>query len=251
MPKFSAVIICKNEEQHIAALLQNLQKVTDDIVVLDNGSTDRTREIVSGTTARLILGKWLGYGKTKNTAVLQAKYDWILSLDADELLDDNLKKFLSQAHFQNDTDVIVVRFKNFLGNKRLKHGEWGNDKHIRVYNRNKVKWDEEAVHEKLVLPADVNKRFADGYILHYTAKNIADYSEKMVRYALLNAEKYATSGKKSSVLKVFFSPVFSFLKYYFFQLGFLDGWHGLVCASMTAYYTFIKYARLLEINKSE
>jgi glycosyltransferase involved in cell wall biosynthesis len=231
--------------------LQSLRGVTDDIVVLDNGSTDRTREIIAGTSARLVIGKWQGYGKTKNEAARQAKYDWILSLDADELVDDDLKKFLKETALENDNEVLVVRFKNYLGDKHLKYGEWGDDKHIRGFNRNKVKWDEEAVHEKLYLPASVNKKFADGYILHYTAKNLHDYSEKMRCYALLNAEKYAANGKSSSWAKVFFSPAFSFIKYYFFKLGFLDGWQGLVCASMTSYYTFLKYACLLEKNKSK
>ena len=251
MQKFSAVIICKNEEEHIGACLRSLQGVTDDVVVLDNGSSDRTREIVAGSGARLIVDRWQGYGKTKNQAALQAKYDWIISLDADEQLDDELKNYLKQASPQNDNEVLVVRFKNFLGGKHLKWGEWGNDKHIRGFNRNSVKWDVEAVHEKLLLPASVNKKFADGYVLHYTAKNIQEYSEKMRRYALLNAEKYAASGKRSSWVKILFSPVFSFLKYYFFKLGFLDSWQGLVCATMTSYYTFLKYARLLELNKEK
>jgi glycosyltransferase involved in cell wall biosynthesis len=226
-----------------------LQGLTDDIVVLDNGSTDRTREIVASTGARLIIGKWQGYGKTKNDAAIQAKYDWILSLDADELVDDELKNFLKETPLQNEHEVLVIRFKNFLGNKHLKYGEWGNDKHIRGFNRKQVKWDEEAVHEKLYLPTTVNKKYADGYILHFTSKNLHDYSEKMRRYALLNAEKYAANGKRSSWAKICFSPIFSFLKYYILKLGFLDGWQGLICAGMTSYYTFLKYARLLEINK--
>src|SRR6185436_10165731 len=119
----------------------------------------------------------------------------------------------------------------------------------RIYNRRKVFWDEEAVHEKLFLPEGASVKYVKGFINHYTVRNIKDYSEKMLRYALLNAEKYAANGKRSSAWKVFFAPIFSFIKYYFFKLGFLDGWAGLVCAKMTSYYTFVKYLRLLELNK--
>ena len=249
MQKISAVIVCKNEEWHIAACLRSLQGLTDDIVVLDNGSTDRTREIVAASGARLVIDEWRGYGNTKNAAAVHAKYDWILSMDADEELDEELKNSLKGLQFQNENEVYRIRFKNFLGPKHLKFGEWGNDKHIRVFNRNKISWDEEAVHEKLFLLQTVNVKDVKGSINHYTVRNVKEYSEKMLRYALLNAEKYAANGKRSAGFKVFFAPIFSFIKHYFFKLGFLDGWAGLVCAKMTSYYTFVKYARLLELNK--
>jgi glycosyltransferase involved in cell wall biosynthesis len=251
MQKISAVIVCKNEEERIGGCLQSLQGVIDDIVVLDNGSTDRTREIIAASGARLVIDEWRGYGKTKNAAALHAKYDWILSMDADEELDEELKNSLKELEFQNENEAYRIRFKNFLGTKHLRFGEWGNDRHIRIYNRHKVFWDEEAVHEKLFLPQGTNIKTIKGSILHFTVRNIADYSEKMLRYALLNAEKYAAAGKRSSAWKVFLAPKFSFIKYYFFKLGFLDGWAGLVCAKMTSYYIFIKYARLLEINYEE
>ena len=251
MQKISIVIVCKNEEEHIGTCLRSLQGISDDIVVLDNGSEDRTREIISGSGARLIFDKWLGYGKTKNAAAIHAKYDWILSMDADEEVDEELKNSLKELSLLNETEVYKISFKNFLGNKHLKFGEWGNDRHIRIYNRRKVFWDKEAVHEKLFLPEGVSVKYVKGFINHYTVRNIKDYSEKMLRYALLNAEKYAANGKRSSAWKVFFAPIFSFIKYYFFKLGFLDGWAGLICAKMTSYYTFVKYARLLEINKSK
>ena len=249
MQKISAVIVCKNEEPHIATCLRSLQGVTDDVVVLDNGSTDRTREIVAASGARLVIDEWRGYGKTKNAAGVHAKYDWILSLDADEELDDELKNSLRELPLQNENKVYRIRFKNYLATKHLRFGEWGNDKHIRIFNRNKISWDEQAVHEKLFLPENVTVGDVKGSINHYTVSNVKEYSEKMLRYALLNAEKYAVNGKKSSGLKVFFAPIFSFIKYYFFKLGFLDGWAGLVCAKMTSYYTYVKYARLLELNK--
>jgi len=248
MQKISVVIVCKNEQEHIGNCIESLRGLTDDIVVLDNGSNDRTRDIVTEKGVRLVTDEWSGYGKTKNKAATHTKYDWILSLDADEVLDEELKKNL-KALRPDETEVYKLKFKNFLGKKYIRYGEWGNDAHIRLFNKHKIHWDEEAVHEKLFLPAGTGVKTIKGYILHYTVKDISDYSAKMLRYGLLNAEKYAAAGKRSSALKVFFAPRLSFAKNYLLKLGFLDGRAGIICAYMTAYYTFIKYARLLELQE--
>lgn len=251
MQKISVVIICKNEEDQIGRTLQSLSELTDDIVVLDNGSTDNTKNIVRNAGARLVEESWEGFGKTKNKATGFAKYDWILNLDADESIDDELKNSLLHLDLKNDTEVFEIKFKNFLGEKYLRFGEWGGDKHIRLFNRRKVNWNEAIVHEGLIFPPDIKIKKIKGFVLHYTAKNNEEFADKMRRYGMLNAEKYAKEGKRSSWFKVYLSPAFSFLKYYFFKLGFLDGEAGFVCAKMTSYYTFIKYARLLELNKAK
>jgi glycosyltransferase involved in cell wall biosynthesis len=250
MQKISVVIICKNEEEEIGRCLKSLDGLTDDIVVLDNGSTDNTKNIVRTISARLIEESWEGFGKTKNKATKLAKYNWILNLDADESIDEKLKNSLQNLSLQNENEVFEISFKNFLGNKYLRFGEWGHDKHIRLFNRNKVNWNEAIVHEELLLPATIKIKRLNGFVLHYTVKNAAEFAEKMQRYALLNADKYARQGKKSSLLNIYFTPAFSFLKYYIFKLGFLDGKAGFICAKMTSYYTFKKYARLLELNKT-
>ena len=249
MQKISVVIVCKNEEEEIGRCLRSLQGLTDDIVVLDNGSADNTKDIVRNADARLIEDAWEGFGKTKNKATALAKYDWVLNLDADESIDEELKKEILSLTLENDNEVFRLKFKNFLGHKYLRFGEWGADRHIRMFNRIKVRWDEARVHEGLLLPADIHIKNLNGFVLHYTVKDEAELADKMLRYALLNAEKYAEQGKKSSWLNIYGAPVFSFLKYYIFKLGFLDGWAGYVCAKMSSYYTYMKYARLLELNK--
>jgi hypothetical protein len=134
-----------------------------------------------------------------------------------------------------------------LGNKHLRWGEWGGDKHIRLFNRQVVKWDEAIIHESLQIPPTATVVQLKGHVLHRTMKDTVEYSQKMVNYALLNAEKYHRQGKRATWLKRFLAPPFSFFKYYIFQLGFLDGWEGLLSARMTAFYTFLKYARLHEL----
>jgi glycosyltransferase involved in cell wall biosynthesis len=247
--KFSIVIVCKNEEGNIERVLQTIVSLTDDILVYDNGSTDNTLNILHQYKVRVHQGEWMGYGKTKGLAVSLAKHDWVLSIDADEALDDELQKSLRTISFNSSNDVYEIKFKNFLGNKHLRWGEWGGDKHIRLFNRQVINWDKAAVHEALQIPSSANIKKLKGFVLHRTMKDTAEYSHKMVKYALLNAEKYFQQGKKSSWAKRYISPQFSFAKHYIFELGFLDGWEGLLSARMTAFYTFLKYARLHELWK--
>ena len=249
MSPLSIVIICKNEANVIAATLESLTGITDDVLVYDNGSTDNTIEIIKKFPVRLIEGKWEGFGKTKNKANGLARYDWILSLDADECINEELKQSLLEFDEPDAKTIYKIRFRNFLGNRPLYYGEWGRDWHMRLFNKKQVSWDEEPVHEKLIMPPGSTIKKFKGFLLHRTADDIADYAAKTVRYAILNAEKYHRKGVKSSWLKIRVAPGFSFFNYYILKAGFLDGHAGYVCAKMTAHYTFLKYARLRELNK--
>jgi glycosyltransferase involved in cell wall biosynthesis len=247
--QFSIVIICKNEKGNIERVLHSIMDITDDVVVYDSGSTDGTVEALQQFGVRVEQGPWMGFGRTKGHAVSLTAHDWVLCLDADEALDEELQQSLKALTFGDNNTVYQLRFKNLLGHKHLKWGEWGGDKHIRLFNRQVVKWDDAIIHESLQIPPAAKVVTLKGNVLHRTMRDTVEYSQKMVNYALLNAEKYHRQGKKATVLKRFLAPLFSFLKHYIFQLGFLDGWEGLLSARMTAFYTFLKYARLHELWK--
>lgn len=250
MQKISVVIISKNKADVIGNTLLSFDGLTDDIVVYDNGSTDNTQEIIKQNNAHLHEGTWEGFGKTKNKANGLAKYDWILSLDADEAIDEALKKSLRELDLAEPDKVYELKFKNYLGKKWLRFGEWGNDKHIRLFNRKNIHWNNAEVHEALILPAGIEIQTVLGFVLHKTATDAKQYENKMRNYARLNAEKYFQQGKKSGIIKMYLSPVFSFMKNYFFNLGFLDGTAGFECARINALYTFLKYRRLKELNEA-
>jgi glycosyltransferase involved in cell wall biosynthesis len=251
MQQLSVVIICKNEADIIGETLKSLEGICDDIIVYDNGSTDHTIEQVKKFNVQLHTGTWEGFGKTKNMAIALAKNDWILSLDADEAIDQELKQSLLALQLADEKDVYELKYKNFLGKKYLKYGEWGNDKHIRLFNRKSVSWDDASVHEELLIPSGMSIKKLKGYVLHQTMADLNDYASKMFRYAMLNAEKYHRQGKKSSFFKIRVAPCLTFFNYFILKLGFLDGYAGYVCARMTSWYTFLKYARLKElIDKS-
>jgi len=247
MFQFSIVIVCKNEDTIIGKTLNILNSFAPDIVVYDNGSTDRTIEIVKTFPVNLVQGKWEGFGKTKNKANSFAKHDWILSLDADEIPDEELINALSTLSPPSEKSVFTIKFKNFLGDTWIRYGEWGFDKHIRLFNRKEVSWNEAEVHEQLIFPVDVLHEKIKGHVLHYTMRHDNDYKTKITQYAVLSAEKYFRQGKNSFWWKQWLSPIFSFTQNYFFKLGFLDGKNGLTCAKMTAQYTFLKYKKLKEL----
>jgi len=249
MQQLSVVIICKNEADVIAETLQSFSGLTDDIIVFDNGSTDSTQQSVKRFPVHFHAGQWEGFGHTKNKANLLAKYDWILSLDADEAIDEELKNNLLRLDLNNDKTVYELRFKNFLGDKWLRFGEWGKDKHIRLFNRRWVGWNDAVVHEELVFPEEFTVVQLHGFVIHKTVDNIIEYEKKMKNYAMMNADKYFKERRQFSQLRIWLSPAISFLKNYFLRLGFLDGREGFICARMTAVYTYLKYKKLRELNR--
>ena len=246
----SVVIICKNEAHIIGKTIAAVQAFTDDVVVVDSGSTDGTQQVATATGAMLIETDWEGYGLNKNKGVAVAKHDWILSLDADEVVDNTLAEELRTLPLQDPTVVYNILFRVFFGNQMIRFGEWANDQHIRLYNRTTISWNEAAVHEGLVFPANTKTVTLKGYIHHYTSKNLEDLTAKTKHYAMLNAEKYHQRGKKAGWIQCIAAPVFSFIKNYIFRLGFLDGAAGFTVARMNAWYTWLKYVRLRELRKS-
>lgn len=249
MSEFSVVIVCRNEADTIGRTLESLQGLTDDIIVYDNGSTDDTQAVIRRYGVRLEEGAWEGFGKTKQKATALARYDWVLSLDADESIDADLKQSLLAWQPEDEFIVYDLSFRNYLGDVYLKYGEWGGDHHIRLFNRTRVQFDDAPVHETLLMPAGTKVRRLKGFVLHRTMKDIEEYARKMQDYAFLNAEKYFRQGRKSSWFAIRLSPLFTFMNYYILKLGILDGQAGYICAKMTAWYTFLKYARLKELEK--
>lgn len=245
----SVVIICKNGSPRLAETILSVQGIGNEILLYDSGSTDDSVQIAEMFGVTVKQGSWEGYGRNRYKAAQLAKNDWILMLDTDEVLDDELKASIMKIDLADESMVYNFWYKNFYGNKYMRFGEWGNDSHIRMANRKTVRIDQEIVHEKLFLQQGLSIRTLKGYLLHYTVQDSTDYARKVMDYAMLSATKYQQQGRHSSFIKIYCSPLFSFLQYYFFKLGFLDGWKGFVCATMTAWYTFLKYTKLKELER--
>jgi (heptosyl)LPS beta-1,4-glucosyltransferase len=246
--KVSTVIICKNEAHIIGRTIAAAKKCCDDIVIVDSGSTDDTLLIARQHHCTIIETEWKGYGITKNIGIAAAKNDWILSIDADEVIDETLSSEIIALNHLNPETVFNVQFKVYFNEQRIRFGEWSTDAHIRLFNKNTCKWTDAAVHEVLVLPPNVQVTSIKGHILHYTATNEADMMAKAKRYAQLNATKYFEKGKRTNAAMPTLAATFSFIKNYFFRFGFLDGKAGFIIAKINAHYTWLKYQLLLKMQ---
>ncbi|HEY9535545.1 MAG TPA: glycosyltransferase family 2 protein [Mucilaginibacter sp.] len=251
MVPLSIVIITKNEAEAIGECIAAAKLITDDIIVIDNYSTDETGSIAITQGCRFYRCNWDGYGANKNKGIALAKYDWILSVDADEIADLELILSLHSLNLDDPTIVYDVRFKSYFGKKLIRYGAWGRDHHIRLFNRTRVKWSDSNVHETLLLPDGTRMQRLDGYMHHYSVKDRRECYAKALFYARLSAEKYLNGGKKANAVNLYLSPIFSFVKAYILYGGFLDGKEGLDIARITYKNKWLKYHHLLRLENSQ
>lgn len=250
MIKISGVIITYNEEAHIEKCLKSLLPVVDEIVVLDSFSTDNTVEICNKFNVKLIQHQFLGYVKQKNLALTHTSNDYIVSLDGDEALSENLQKSILQLKENWTCDAYYCNRYNFFCGQWIKHSDWYPNKKLRVFNKQKVYWAGHKIHEHIKLKEKGSKiGHLKGDILHYTYQSFSQFNQQMERFSTLSAESYFELGKKSSVLKIIWNPFWAFFKAYFLRLGFLDGLNGWVICIQTYHTTFLKYAKLYQIQK--
>jgi len=237
----SVVIITKNEAALIADCLKMACLISDDVVVIDNGSTDDTLKIARTFDCRVYHKSWDGYGANKNKGITLASYDWILSIDADEIADRQLVNSLRELTLTDPNVVYDIKFSSYFGAKLIKHGTWGRDHHRRLFNRTRVRWSETEVHETLLIPQNIRIKKLKGYLHHYSVQNITECNNKAVHYAKLSAVKYLNTGKRATFAKLHLSPAFSFMVSYVLRMGFLDGREGLNIALMMHKNTKLKY----------
>lgn len=245
----SAVIITHNEEDNILRCLNSVQDVVDEIVVVDSFSTDQTEEICKKFDVKFVKQQWLGYSEQKNFANSLAANDWILSVDADEALTDELKHSVlkyKNKHVHPSVVFSMNRLTNYCGHW-IHHCGWYPDRKIRLWNRKVGKWQGE-IHETLVFSTEIKEKVLKGDLLHYSFENAYDYEEQQFKFAKMRGEHYFKKGKKHAGFYMKVSPIFSFIQNYFFKLGFLDGADGLKICCTTAKATRLKYRTLKELT---
>jgi glycosyltransferase involved in cell wall biosynthesis len=242
----SVVIIVLNAASQIEACLKSAA-FADEIVVVDSGSRDDTREIALKYGARVLHQDWLGFGRQKQFAVGQASHDWVLCLDADERVSEPLRASVVEAlQAPRFRAYRMPRCNRFMG-RWLKHGEGYPDWSLRLFDRRAANWSEDEVHEKVLTTSPVGS--LQGDLLHQSQESLAGYLEKQNRYTSLQAEELARRGKQVTFGRLAASPLLRFMKFYFLRLGFLDGVPGLVHISIGCFNSFVKYAKLHELNE--
>ncbi|MGE4133150.1 MAG: glycosyltransferase family 2 protein [Bdellovibrionales bacterium] len=243
MESLSLVVITRNAEGHIARCLRSVPFAVD-VVVLDNGSTDRTLEIAKELGARTFVEEWRGFGPQKRRATELAKTDWVLNLDADEALSEE-----SQAEIQNwlrsekaHPAYAFPRLSYHMG-RWIRHGGWYPDRQIRLYDRRQANWSQDVLHEK-VQAASVGR--LKNPIHHWVFKDLTDQVNTNNRYSSLGAEKLASSKRRFWLIHLIVKPKIKFLETYIWKRGFLDGMPGFIIAVGAAYSVFLKWAKLWE-----
>lgn len=251
MSPITAVIITHNEARNIQRCLASLKTVADEIIVVDSFSTDDTVAICQQEGAIVQQQAWQGFGPQKNAGIQLASHEYILSLDADEALDDELKASILAARNQGLQGMYDFTRLNYYYGKFLRHGVEYPDYKIRLFPKSKVRWNDELVHETLLLSPDVPQYRLKGHLLHYTYFTIQEHVTKANKYTNLGAELNYKKGKKVSWLKIIFGPLATFLQAYIFKKGFLDGGHGFIVAAFHAYGAFMKYTKLWQLHNEK
>ena len=237
-----------NEAHQIRDVLESV-RWADDLVLVDSFSTDGTVEIAREYGARILSEKFCGFGRLRNLALDAARHDWILSIDADERCTPELAAEVGRVLERGPAcdAYLVPRRSHFLG-RWMRHSGWYPDyRQPQLFNRRKMRYAEDLVHEAYVLHGRLGH--LKEHALQYPWPTIEIATAKLHRYSTLMAQRYFEAGKKASVLKTALSPLAMFAKVYLCQRGFLDGRHGLALATLYAYYTFLKYAKLWELRQ--
>lgn len=247
MTQISAVIITKNEELNIERCIRSMKGIADEILVVDSHSTDRTEEICRQLGAKFVQHDFKGYGPQKQFAVGEAANDWILSLDADEELSEELRASILEKknnteEEMNEEIAYVFPRKNYYCKKLIRHIGWGHDSKIRLFNRKFANWTNNLVHETVDTSNLTATLTLKGDLKHYTYNSVEQHEQKTTTYARLAATEIKMSGKRYSQPIILIKAAYRFLLDYFVKLGILDGYYGFKICQMNARYVYLKYS---------
>jgi len=249
-PPVSVCIVVQDTADRIRECLESV-RWADEIVVLDSGSTDGTPDVCREYTDRVYHQPWQGYVAQKNLCVERARNLWVLSLDGDEALSpelaDEIRRELAAHH--SDADAFrMPRLTRYLG-RWIRHGSWYPDRKIRLWRKDRGRWGGEDPHDR-VLVEGANVRTLRHPILHANYRDISDHVRTVDRFTTITARGWRAAGRRFRLIPLLARPFFKFFEVYVWKLGFLDGIPGFMIAVHTSYYTFLKHAKLWELERS-
>jgi glycosyltransferase involved in cell wall biosynthesis len=252
--KISATIITFNEEANIREACESLAWA-DEVIVVDSGSTDKTRAIAEDCGARVIVKHWPGFAEQKQFAAEQVSHDWIFSLDADERVSAELKASIAELRNRAETqlaDGYRIPRRSFYQGRWIKGGGWYPDWQLRLYRKSRGHWNPRHIHESVKMDPDARIEKLSGDILHYSVRDAAHH-HRMIgeRYAPLAAKQMFEDGRRTSALKIATAAPAAFVGSLILKGGFRDGLAGISIASFAAHHAFLKHLMLWEKQKAE
>lgn len=248
MPTISVAMIVKNEAQDLAQCLETVQGWTDEIVILDSGSTDDTKRIALNYGAKFYENAdWLGFGKQRQLAQQYVTSDYVLWLDADERVTPELRESIKQAVRLDSPHTVyeLPRVSEVFG-REIRHSGWYPDYVVRLYRTDYANYNDSLVHEKVEFPTNARIEKLKGDLQHFTYKSIHHYLVKSANYAKAWADQRQAKGKKATLWQGVSHAIGCFVKMYLLKAGFLDGKQGFLLAVLSAHSTLVKYADLWE-----
>ncbi len=249
--QISVVIITFNEEGNIARCIDSVKAIADEIIVLDSFSTDDTVHIAKQRGAIVTQHIFEGHIEQKNRALEIATHSYVLSLDADEALDETLlNAILQEKKALHHKAYSMNRCAHYCG-KFIYHGLWYPDKKLRLFDKRIATWGGMNPHDKIVLNEQTPVKHLPGDILHYTYNTVEEHILQSNKFSTISAEVLYRKGKKGSLLKILISPLWAFINGYILRMGFLDGRYGFIIAINYAHQTFQKYVKLALLREEK
>jgi len=243
----SGLVITYNEEKMIGKCIDALFKVCDEVIVVDSMSTDATVEIAKSKGATVVSQSFLGDGPQRTRGLPYCKNDWILNLDADEFLDTDAEDFILQAKYlAGDFDAFSFRVKNFLAEKLIDFAGWYPDYKVRFFNKKTAAPSESIVHQKIIA---TNEKRVAVHILHYGWESLEQIISKKNQYSGWHAQQLFDQDKRINAFKPVLNGFVAFIRCYFFKKGFLNGLDGLSISIVQGFFSYMKYAKLIKIQK--
>ncbi len=241
----SVAIIAKNEEKNIRDALESV-KDFEEIVVVDSFSEDKTVEICKKYTQKIFQREWKGFADQKQFAIDKTQLQWVLILDADERVSESLKREIAEKIKKSQVNGYYIPRKNFFLGKWIRYSGWWPDYTLRLFRKDRGRMEKRQVHEKVVVEGKVD--YLNEPMIHYTYESIEEFIKKMQKYSFLSAIEILkkNQSKYKVLLKMIFSPAFTFFKMYILRRGFLEGLRGFILAVLYSFYSFLKYAKVWE-----
>ena len=242
----SVVVLTKNEESRIAACLESVSWA-DEIVVVDDGSADNTVNVVKKYTQKIIIKNMDIEGRHRNWAYAQAKNPWVLSLDADEIVTPGLKEEIS-AVLKNDPpeNGFTIPRRNYIGNYWVRHGGWYPSPQLKLFKKDKFRYEEAAVHPRAIMDDPCGHLKND--LIHYSYRNIEDFLRKLNNQTTYEAQKWLGQNKPMRLRRFIWRSLDRFIRSYFVRKGYKDGFIGFTIAYFAALYQFISYLKYRELT---